>query len=344
LFLLSWTLTGDGSTAISALAGQANPYLACEMTALPIPNRYGRIPNLLYVDFVESALATDVAVYLNTLYIPSSYTYWVNGDDTVTITGYSGPGGAVAIPSTLYGLPVTSLGDYAFYNCTSLTSVTIPDSVTSIGDYAFYNCTSLTSVTIPDSVTSIGDWAFFNCTSLTRVYYLAGTTGWGATFGGRPTALWKPKIETSDDSFGVQTNQFGFNITWASGQTVVVEACPNLANPVWTPLQTNTLTGDTLYFSDPQWTNHPARFYRLRWPCSLETPQPTVTGVSRQPDQRLLLQCAGTAGLTYTVQTSTNLVDWVNRTNLLADPGGLIECLLDMDTNAPACFYRLRWP
>ena len=46
----------------------------------------------------------------------------------------------------------------------------------------------------------------------------------------------------------------------------------------------------------------------------------------------------------HTLQTSTNLVDWVDHTNLLADPGGLIECLEDMDPNAPACFYRLQWP
>ena len=64
---------------------------------------------------------------------------------------------------------VTHIGDYAFYNCNSLTNVTIPDSVTSIGAYAFKNCSSLTSVTIPDSVTSIGEDAFEDCISLTSV-------------------------------------------------------------------------------------------------------------------------------------------------------------------------------
>ena len=62
----------------------------------------------------------------------------------------------------------------------------------------------------------------------------------------------------------MQTNQFGFNMTWASGMTVVVEAAANFANPAWLPVGTNTLTDGSSYFSDPQWTNYPALFYRLR--------------------------------------------------------------------------------
>ncbi|MBR4424673.1 MAG: leucine-rich repeat protein, partial [Oscillospiraceae bacterium] len=82
---------------------------------------------------------------------------------------------SVTIPDS-----VTSIGDWAFYGCTSLTSVTIPSSVTSIGDFAFSNCSSLTSMTIPDSVTSIGNWASFSCKSLTDIYFTGTEQEWKA--------------------------------------------------------------------------------------------------------------------------------------------------------------------
>lgn len=61
-------------------------------------------------------------------------------------------------------------------------------------------------------------------------------------------------------------SQFGFNITWASDQTVVVEACTNLSDSNWQAVQTNALTAGSYYFSDPQWTNSPCRFYRIGSP------------------------------------------------------------------------------
>ena len=105
---------------------------------------------------------------------------WAYDTDTkaLTITGsgdmyWSGerPWEKVAGEITSVSLPdgLTSIGDYAFEDCSSLKSITIGNSVTSIGNYAFENCSSLSSVTIPNSVTSIGDDAFCRCYSLTSI-------------------------------------------------------------------------------------------------------------------------------------------------------------------------------
>ena len=97
------------------------------------------------------------------------YTYSVsNGKATITGCDES-TSGDITIPAEIDGYPVTSIGEDAFSECESLTSVKIPNSVTSIGAWAFWNCSSLKSVIIPDSVTSIDDRAFAWCESLTSI-------------------------------------------------------------------------------------------------------------------------------------------------------------------------------
>jgi hypothetical protein len=163
-----------------------------------------------------------------------------------------------------YAIPnnVTTVGHYALYGSTGLANITIPNSVTSIGQWAFGFCSDLTSIYFTGNAPSLGGTAFYGDTA--TVYYLPWTAGWSTSFGGLTAVPWLPQAQTSDASFGVQTNQFGFNINWASGQTVVVEASVDLI--IWQPVGTNTITGGSSYFSDPQWTNYPGRFYRLRSP------------------------------------------------------------------------------
>ena len=183
---------------------------------------------------------------------------------------------------------VTILGYATFVVCNNLSKVTVGNGVTRILQNTFGGCVALTNAIIGNQVTNIDGGAFWDCGNLAgiyfkgnapatdgytfaralnaTVYYLPGTTGWGPAFGGRPTALWQPQVQTGEGSFGVRTNRFGFNIAWASGMIVVVETCTNLTNPLWSPLQTNTLAGDSFYFSDPAWTNYSRRFYRVRWP------------------------------------------------------------------------------
>lgn len=90
-------------------------------------------------------------------------------NSTASVTGYESGITTANIKARVGGCAVTSIERFAFYYCSSLTSVTIPSSVTSIGEYAFYSCSSLTSVSIPSSVTSIGEYAFCNCSSLTSI-------------------------------------------------------------------------------------------------------------------------------------------------------------------------------
>ena len=102
-------------------------------------------------------------------------------DGVLTITGkgemydYSVPYNSApwryfGVKRIIVGDSVTTIGEYAFSYCSSLTSITIPNSVTTIKEYAFSNCSSLTSVTIPNSVTTIGSEAFSGCTNLQKVY------------------------------------------------------------------------------------------------------------------------------------------------------------------------------
>lgn len=100
-------------------------------------------------------------------------------NDEVIIINYIGNETDVIIPAEINGCKVTCIGDYTFYDCNFITSITIPDSVTSIGHSAFDYCSSLTTVFIPNSVTDIGSYAFDGCSALTDVIIFDSVTSIG---------------------------------------------------------------------------------------------------------------------------------------------------------------------
>jgi len=182
---------------------------------------------------------------------------------TTLIQFPGGLGGNYTIPNS-----VTNLGDFAFANCTSLTSVTIPDSVANIDSISFYICTSLTNITFLGNAPTlvVDNFTVWGVPTNATVYYYYGTSGWDTTYGGLSTIelAWTPQIV---GGASVQSNNFGFTIIGTNGMPFVVEASTNLVD--WQPVWTNILFSVTnldgyVTFTDSQWTNYPARFYRAR--------------------------------------------------------------------------------
>ena len=124
--------------------------------------------------FLFLALLATTCLWAQDFEVDGIYYNYLDGNNVeVTHHSYEEYSGAVTIPASItYNgttYSVTSIGNYAFGGCYSLTSINIPNSVTSIGKGAFYDCDGLTSITIPNSVTSIGDEAFWGCSSLTSI-------------------------------------------------------------------------------------------------------------------------------------------------------------------------------
>ena len=139
------SVTSIGGSAFSGCSG---------LTSITIPNSVTSIGNEAF----SGCGLTSVTINSNDV-VSKAYT---SSSNLSSIFGKQ-------VKEYIIGEAVTSIGDYAFYKCTGLTSITIPSSVTSIGDWAFYDCTRLTSITIPSSVTSIGEMAFSGCRGLTSV-------------------------------------------------------------------------------------------------------------------------------------------------------------------------------
>src|SRR6202034_1112059 len=149
---------------------------------------------------------------------------------------------------------VTNIGENAFTDCIELTEVYFTGDAPGVNPYAFTDYRIVGEQDVPYYVST--------------AYYLPGTTGW-AEFSSNamiPAVLWNPTIQASGANFGMQSNQFGFDITGTTNIPIVVQACTNLAQPIWVPLQSLTLTNGLVHFSEPFQSNTPARFYRIAAP------------------------------------------------------------------------------
>ncbi len=235
-------------SGVTSIGGAA--FAGCESLAnITIPSGVTSIGGAA---FRSCRSLTNIAIPNNVTDIGAEMFAWCDSLTTVTL-GNSvtsiGQGTFHACSSlTDITIPnsVTGIEEEAFAWCTSLASVTIPDSVTGIGVDAFAGCQSLIDITIPDSVTNIGYEAFFGCSSLlgiyfkgnapaltadvlgsdscATVYYLEGTTGWGPTYGGLPTALWPPPT--------IRCSPLSQTAEWGSAVDFWVEAS-GTPPPLW---------------------------------------------------------------------------------------------------------------
>lgn len=212
----------------------------------------------------------------------------------------------------------------AFWGCTRLTSITIPDSVTSIEPFTFYGCTSLTNVTMGNSVTSIGDTAFSGCTSLTSMTIPTSVTGIGDWAFGRCISL--------------ELAYFEGNAPESVGEDIFSPGSTDDGAPILVPVTVYYLPGTTGW--GPTFSDHPTALWVRPVPTILTTP--SSIGVK-------------TNGFGFTVSWATNASVVVEAATNLAKPvwvpvvtNALTDGVFHFSDSKwkiePSRFYRVRSP
>ena len=294
------------------------------------------------------------AVILVTELQAQDFTY-TNANGTITITGYTGPGGDVVIPATIDGLLVTSIGDGAFYSLPSLTGITIPDVVTNLGDWAFASCGNLARLAIGKGITTIkggyekGTWGTFQfCSSLTRIAIPDNVTRISdgvVHLGGALGAFYGCSSLT--------------NVTIGKGLTYLGAGAFNYCNNLLSVyFQGDAPTAGIDYFGVDIF--HPDELVTLYYlpgttgwgstyasrPTMLWNPQVQTTDGSLGVRQNQFgFNIAGTPGIPLVIEASTNLAAraWVPlQTCTLTN--GLVYFGDAQSTNYPSRFYRIRSP
>ncbi len=148
----------------------------------------------------------DVCSNCGDVYGSEGLSYTLNNNNTYTVSGIgSCTDTDLIILSTYQGLPVTSIGNWAFFGCSTITSVIMPDSVTYIGTSSFEGCSVLKEIVIPNSVVTIGDYAFYGCSLLESVNIPNSVTSIGSAVFQNCTALASVTFGNNIESIGANT-------------------------------------------------------------------------------------------------------------------------------------------
>jgi hypothetical protein len=120
-------------------------------------------------DSSDVSVSPEAGAFMPLSVESSDFTYTVLNGSFISITGYTGSDPEVVIPDEIDGYIVQEIGQYAFYDCTSLTTISLPSTLTAIRQMAFSGCTGLTTVSLPNTLKTLDGSAFYQCASLTRI-------------------------------------------------------------------------------------------------------------------------------------------------------------------------------
>jgi hypothetical protein len=189
----------------------------------------------------------------------AQYLFTTNNDGSLNIEQYTGPGGAIVIPDTTNGLPITSIGNLAFFNISTLASVTVGTNVASIGDQAFSD-SSVTSIALPASVTNISFNSFQTCFSLTNIVVATNNPNFSSSAGvlfdqSQTTLLQYPNGKAGNYTVPASVTDIGVDAFFESTSLTGVAISTNVSiisdNAFWVcPALTNiTVATSNFWFS-----------------------------------------------------------------------------------------------